>query len=429
MFWHSQIIRSSMSISLAVLALTVATGTANAEDPAIQRDMAASYGAKLGLSVDEAQAQLDRQERLIPVADRIRETLGNAYAGIWFDDADGSRMKIGITAALSAEDPALVQQVQAILATNGATDDADLVRVDTTQADLSAEQDKVNAALAAHLQAGDVQTSLDPTTNSVVVTGSNALSSADRADIDTAVAGSSTKTRVVYASSDVRAVPDNCISRSSDGSLFCDSPFRGAVMIGTTTWGCSAGFVTLGNSGGNPWVLTAGHCLVSGGTDTWSSRDTSLTLHSIGRRHSWTFGSGGDYGIIGMSTTYWSTSPYVVYDTTGGYNYAYHIYGANTSYRGMAICSSGKRLLSNGHHTDCGTVTDLNVSVNSGGTVVLHLGRANTCTGLDGNSGGPFFVSGYAYGLLQGNTPGNVCDVYYQGVSAALSGSNVHLPG
>lgn len=421
---------SSIGLMVLVLCLLIGASVAKAEDPGIQRDMAVSYGEKLGLSVDAAQARLNQQDRLIPVADQVRKEMGDAYAGIWFDNADGGRMKVGVAAATSDTDPALVQRVQAILAANGATNDADLVRVAFTEAELAAQQDKINAALGDELHTGQVSTSLDTSKNAVIVKVASDASAATQANVAQAVSAARGSAQIQSGAA-VQAHFNTCVARSGDNALFCGNPFRGAVDIGANTGSvvvtCSAGFVTIGNGAGNPYLLTAGHCLRDSGSATWSSRDASLTLHNIGNAVTYTLGSGGDFGITSFSTAYWQTSPYVVYDGASTWNETYHIYSADTSYIGMAICGSGKNLLSNGHYTACGTVTNLNVTAYTGSDTIQHLGEANTCTGVDGNSGGPFYKNGYGYGLQ--SVSWSTCDIGYQGLSSALSGSNVHLVG
>jgi streptogrisin C len=423
-----QLRRWSVAVALLVLVLAfvAVVGGARAEDPQIQREMATSYAGKFGLGVDQAQERIERQDRLVKVADKVREALGDAYAGIWFDNSDDGRMKIGIAASASAADPSLVWSVQTLLAANGAKDDADLVRVATTQRELAAEHEKVDGALAEELQTGKVMTSVDPEKNSVTVEIGSSLPDSERASIAAAARDAAPDVQV-EDSPDVQGEFQACVRRTSDNALFCGNPFRGGVTIGTSLGYCTAGFVTFGNSGGNPWLLTAGHCLRDGGSGTWSSRDNSLTLHDIGTRHSWTVGSGGDYGIISFSTAYWNTSPYIVYDGASTWNETYHIFDAGTSYVGMPICATGSRLLSNGHYTDCGSVTQLDVTGSAGGTTVLHLGRANLCVNLGGNSGGPFYKEGHAYGLFSIGV--SACDELYQGAVGALNGSNVHLPG
>lgn len=416
----------ALCVLMSVLAFVTVIAAARAEDPQTQRDMATSYAGKLGLSVDQAQGRIERQDRLVHVADKVREALGDAYAGIWFDNTDDGRMKIGIAAAASAADPNLVQGVQAILAANGAKGEADLVRVAATQSELAAEHEKVDAALAEELQAGKAMTSVDPETNAVTVEIGSSLPDSERASI-AAAARDAAPDVAVKGSPDVQGKFQTCVRRGGDNALFCGNPFRGGVTIGTSAGYCTAGFVTFGNSGGSPWLLTAGHCLRDGGTGAWSSRDASLTLHDLGTRHSWTVGAGGDYGLVGFSTAFWNTSPYVVYDGASTWNETYHIFDAGTSYVGMPICATGSRLLGNGHYTDCGSVTQLDVTGSAGGMLVPHLGRANLCVNLGGNSGGPFYKDGHAYGLFSIGVSG--CDELYQGAVGALNGSNVHLPG
>jgi hypothetical protein len=77
----------------------------------------------------------------------------------------------------------------------------------------------------------------------------------------------------------------------------------------------------------------------------------------------------------------------------------------------------------------CGQVTDLNVQIDSGqggifGHKVKHLGKLRSCGLAAGDSGGPVFKRGVAYGVLT-NTRG--CDVYFQGAVTAQDLLNVDV--
>jgi trypsin len=79
--------------------------------------------------------------------------------------------------------------------------------------------------------------------------------------------------------------------------------------------------------------------------------------------------------------------------------------------------------------SSCGEVTDLNVE--SGGalgglftTKIKHLGKMRNCAPETGDSGGPVFKRGVAYGLVSGTSG---CDVYFQGAVTAQNVLNVDI--
>ena len=180
--------------------------------------------------------------------------------------------------------------------------------------------------------------------------------------------------------------------------------------------------------------LTAGHCVDSGGTKHTHVANGNEV--AIGPVHNYTFGPGGDMGIIRiLDTGYWKPKAWVyVTASNGGYpttkNESYTISGTGYSSAliGQYLCKTGKT-----SGTSCGKVEAIGVTVNysSEGVTVHNLGRANIHI-CKGDSGGPLYVKHVAYGLVSGLRfyPGNnQCGdtLYYQGVKGAADAMNVVL--
>lgn len=64
---------------------------ADAADPAVT-----TLASDLGISIREAQRRLGWQEPAIKLAGELERALGERYGDLWFDPADGGRVKVGI---------------------------------------------------------------------------------------------------------------------------------------------------------------------------------------------------------------------------------------------------------------------------------------------------------------------------------------------
>ena len=146
--------QSYFSLFAGMLVLCIASPYANGqektvtEDPLLQQIASAYYAKKHGVDLKEAERRLTIQDRAAGIEDEITKVLGDQYAGVWYDDADNGKLKIGVTAAAErrAEDLRRIAERRGVIA------DTDFVTVRYTQAEL--EQDEIRKRIEDLVDAG-----------------------------------------------------------------------------------------------------------------------------------------------------------------------------------------------------------------------------------------------------------------------------------
>ena len=180
----------------------------------------------------------------------------------------------------------------------------------------------------------------------------------------------------------------------------------GDAIYASGGWRCSLGFNVRSSSGAN-YFLTAGHC--TDGYPDWTTSSGAYIGPTVGSSF-----PGNDYGIVQYAG---SVSPE---GTAGGQDITR---AANPSV-GQTVLRDGS---TTGTHS--GTVTGLNATVNYGnGEIVYGLIQTNVCA-EPGDSGGPLYYNGTAYGLTSGGsgncTTGGV--TFFQPVVEALNAYGVNV--
>lgn len=101
----------------------------------------------------------------------------------------------------------------------------------------------------------------------------------------------------------------------------------------------------------------------------------------------------------------------------------YDIYQAFSSYQGLWVCHTG---IATG--SSCGTVDKLGASVTyTDGTTLTGMTRVQGVCGNLGDSGGPYYRDGAAYGIHSGGVIGSCGTHYYTDVVAAGNKLNVRV--
>ena len=363
-----------------------------------------------GISLDEAQRRAGWQRRSETLQSTASTALGKDFGGVWIGADD--RVKLGV--ASSASVSAAARSVEL----SGLQDGADVVSVQHPLATLATVNDWIGGRLAA-VNKGEYWTltsGLRTDLNAVEVElpASHALTRAQRSLVDQAKARFGNMLRVTTGRGHYE--PTSCTYP------YCDAPLRGGVRIyaksGSTTVGCTGGFVARSWSDQKLYLFTAGHCVSGGFTGTWYTRTSSNTEVAIGAVHNWVFGfngdQGGDMAIIAInSIAYWAPQAFVFVTASPltARNELYPIRGTSTTGVGKRVCVTGAKY----GHSDCGVVTAVDQTITYGGKTIRRLGRSNMC-GVQGDSGGPVYSDGLARGLL---VAGTGCDQYFQSISLA----------
>lgn len=169
-----------------------------------------------------------------------------------------------------------------------------------------------------------------------------------------------------------------------------DGEYIGGLRISNASGGfCTAGF-TIIKPGGTKGIVTAGHCGTVTRIESWSG-NLSLQLkndyynntnkrdiewHTVNGHTAWKY----------FQSSSCCMTPNNGYQTTSGMT-------------GQSICRYGKA----SNSQSCGhTVTKTGVSVTTSGITVNKVALTNTTTSTSGDSGGPWFKGGEAFGINKG---------------------------
>jgi streptogrisin C len=370
--------------------------------------------------IEEAAARIDRQAASAALADSARTAFGSRFGGAYLDQARGGVLVVGFVGSVPSDELGRLAERHGLRGKIvGTTVAHSQDRLEAAVASLSTGLTEANRHAEVPLQ---VALRLDLNAVELSQPATARLTDGQRRFIVDASAR--------FGSLLAHERADSAPQVAACNFPNCDSPLRGGVNI----HGCTAGFITQSKVDTKKYVLTAGHCVDDGGTK--HTHLANLDEVDIGPVHNYTFGPGGDMGIIRiLDTGYWDPKAWVyVTASNGGYpttkNESYTISGTGYSSAliGEYLCKTGKT-----SGTTCGKVEAIGVTVNysASGVTVHGLGRAKIHT-CKGDSGGPLYVQHIAYGLVSGITlyPGDTqCGgtTYYQGVKGAADAMNVFL--
>jgi hypothetical protein len=173
---------------------------------------------------------------------------------------------------------------------------------------------------------------------------------------------------------------------------------------------CTSGFVVKQTAGPELGVLTAGHC-----------QDTMSQIRSDGST-AFTFSFRGDE--YGVGDYQWMRSPVMM---DGWFHYAVGLGRAAT---GIGNASMNQSLCKYGDetHTTCGSVDQVYAEHTVNGVKVTGLVRTRAMANDGGDSGGPVYNGGRAYGLVKGKTVGPlIANYYYTPIATPLNKYYLHL--
>ncbi|HXR31268.1 MAG TPA: trypsin-like serine protease, partial [Solirubrobacterales bacterium] len=391
--------------SLLALAIVISLPSSVLAMAGVQPFEVSDYQEDFGISTRRAEAALKVQANAarVGIVDNLENSLGNHFAGVWFDNQQAEFVVPVVGAAARAD-------ASSAMAAFGLQGDFRLAAATSTWSELEAAQKRLNEVLTQRHLAKPVQTSLDPKTNSVVILLSSRASDATRSWLEAEAAGQSVSVEV--RSTNPRQLKTGQLSCNAVGRV-CGQPLRGGVAIGpleegAVHWKCTLGFKATGRYTGNRYALTAGHCPDQHSQWYTLNPDEGLANRKIGYLEEAADTLEADWAKYNSNGTVWDQSgwpTWVVY--WGGYienrwieNEAVPISREASSYLGERVCHSG---MSSGTH--CGYVTELDVTAYSNGVPFRnHLTRFGPTCAAQGDSGGPVFDNGTALGLVSAGT-------------------------
>ncbi|MFE5338291.1 S1 family peptidase [Isoptericola sp. NPDC056573] len=348
----------TMAATAAGLTLAATAATAQAAGPDPDDDVAGAdrYPAgllramtdDLGVSKERAVERLDFQDDAAAAQERLREKLGDDFAGAWLDP-ELDRLFVATTGDAGGAVEAAVR------AAGGRAVDArySLDQLEGWAADLGDD-----AAAAAGVTGWHV----DVQDNTLVV---ETLAGADaRADVDDALAAA--------------GVPSGAatVRTTAERPRVLDDVVGGNAYYINGASRCSVGFAVTDG------FVTAGHCGSAG--DPTSQPTGTFAGSSF---------PGDDYGYVQVGLG--STPVGAVNDWAGG---QVAVAGAEPAPVGAQVCRSGS---TSGWH--CGTVEALDVSVSYAEGTVDGLIRTDVCA-EPGDSGGSLLAGDQAQGVTSGGS-------------------------
>lgn len=388
---------------------------ADASDPAVT-----TLAKDLGIPIEEAQRRIGWQEPAIEMGNELSVSLGEQFGGLWFDEADGGRVKIGIVGGGLSR---AATYARASISQRGLSRVSDLVPMQHSYAQLERDSAWLGSAISTANRAGEAELSsaMQVDRNRLVLRlpAGASLTATQQATVEAVKARLGSRL-MVETWSGTSVAPQACAWRS--GSFNCDPPLRGGVRtyINTSRPWCTTAFNARSNSDGAWYVMTAGHCGAVG-TEFRAFQPRTGNYHVIGDVHNRSVSNNDDYAIIRINRPAgWNPRNWVYVhpsaDTVRDPDYT--ITGTSTSPVGTRVCISGAT-----SGTDCGRVVELNWNGTGG------FARAQYCSD-GGDSGGAIYSSHRARGIHVGVVAGHDGDCFnalFQGVNEAANELNVHV--
>ncbi len=402
-----------MSVVCVGLLAMAGSATALPTSPVAAPEVTAAASVA-GISSVQAQANLSIQDQAtqVDVVGQLAESLGENYAGVWFDTERGEFV---VPVAAEGEGKAVIQADTASVAEEFSSaalrGDYRTEIVTYGREELEEAQEELNEMLAPFFTEGLVQTGLEVETDALTVGVPEGIDPAALAEIETA-------THQVSVPVELQTLPEASFEVSASGcneaSHLCDLPVRGGVRM-WSPWtkpngenedeSCTVGFRANG-ADGHKYLITAGHCVHDesriGGENLWSWETADASngyYHNLGTTHRWHF-PGRDWADIDATGTWADMPPWPTELAYWGSTQEYPVTGEARSYVGQTLCHVG---FASG--TSCGIVTAENLTKPyQGGVTISGLFRAEG-SGLAveyGDSGGPIVANNIALGVVSG---------------------------
>ncbi|MFF1279039.1 protease [Streptomyces marokkonensis] len=365
----------------------------NAQQKAAVAQLVKDYG----VSAQEGERRIARQDEQAALATKLREKLGARFGGAWVDHERGGRLRVAVTEKSSASVVNTSAPEQAAV---------EAVLVERSMAELQKMSDMLGKRIAKANEGA--QHGLQ----SAVVTEKNVL----RLDLPRGKKLTDKQRRVVrwaeHKFGDALVVDSyRHASRPvyCGGQYSCDPPLRSGLAIYGGNTRCTSAFMAYDRYG--YYMMTAGHCTEA--ASYWEVPTYSYGYQGVGSTADYHFGYYGDYAVVRISdTAFWQPRGWV-YTTQPIRSWDY-------DYVGQYVCKQGS---TTGY--TCGQITDTNATVHYPGRTLTGMTWSTACV-APGDSGSGVYNGSTAHGILSGG-PNSGCGMIHEPISRALSSLGVSL--
>lgn len=148
----------------------------------MQQAMARGLAAQLGITVAEALHRLDIQDRAAGLGEPLEAALGASWGAMWFDLADGGRLKIGVAGGGDTS------AARAIVSQCGLSGDTDFVPVRWTWHELLDGHARFIIAASSLYHAGQLTSGIDTSRNAIVADTASDMTPVEHELLDRAIA-------------------------------------------------------------------------------------------------------------------------------------------------------------------------------------------------------------------------------------------------
>jgi hypothetical protein len=380
------------------------------------------------ISTQQAESDLQLQQRAGNIAGTLESTLGANYSGVWFDLKTG-QFHVGIGPNVDRA------SVEAVVQKTGVARQTEFESVPATTPEVEHAQEEIGTELTSLVHKQQASVVYDFETHSVRIQVATNLAPSSIEKAQNVASTNTVKTEMAPVSPQSLQINANACTFP-----FCNLPLRGGIpLISSANSGqyhvCTSGFFVQ-DERGYPYLLTAGHCFYPEGTAWFNNQwGTAFPPHGeIGCAMGFRIASGlNEEEDVGVIATEGCEPPEPNHGIVAwGSNENYAISSTPlTAYQGLFECHMGEN-----SGNQCGIVQWVNVatpidySKEGRGIIALRHTDQICALSLPGDSGGPWAAGGYGTAIhVAGNE--KKCNeagaaIGYE-LSYALSDINLHL--
>jgi hypothetical protein len=374
-------------------------------DPLTSAEVAAV--ARLGTPLPRAreaiavQSAVEREDLI----GELEAALGEGFGGVWYELAE-AQLNVGVTS------PDAAQIAEAVAVRAGLGLQVTEIPVRSSQAELSATQDRFDRRLADLLGRAEAATRPSVDDNSVYVELGSEVSADERAALEDEASQAPVKVVVSVASRPKLKVAPQLQCRKFEASkAFCDP----TIVGGTTLENAVKPECTVGPAMAQPkgstelYVLTAGHCIKKAGEAFFSLNKEGTKTEEIGKEAATLTAAAGeaDVAAIKVEKAFWKQAGVIpivpniaLWDATKE-STPFRVKGETPPVKGATTCISGQ---SSGS-PKCGLIKVAGLTLEK----LKELVEVEKVKTLGGDSGAPWY-SEVGEKLVQGTHVGEVVE-------------------